>query len=219
MNRYVKVVGHSNWFLLLTKNDIEPEGLSEDMQEKLVRTHVHGLHDYQKDGKPDFYQRIIMSATKMIDYTGSVGKYGTILIRPTGTYMLLSGNEITDETFALHFPINEFGQIVICENDRTAEGKWIDHLKHNYPNKSIKTINFFDLRSDSEVKEYFNQAEIVTFSTTFSNMDWFKKLARNVTDSHKVIGYSHDESKWNEALEIFKSIEVVRVLTDKFSLA
>jgi hypothetical protein len=219
MNRYVKVVGNSNWFLLLTKNDIEPEGLSEDMQEKLIRTHVYGLHNNPKGARMDEWQRMMMVATRTIDYPRLVEKYGTILIRPIGSFMPLRGNEITDETFSLHFPINEFGEIVVCENDRIAEGKWIDHLKHNYPNKSIKTINFFDLRSDSEVKEYFDQAEIITFSTTFSNMEWFKKLARNVTDSHKVIGYSHDESKWVEALEIYKSIEIVSVLTNKFLLA
>ena len=43
-NKYVKVKGHSNWFLVLSCDDFEPNDLSEIMQEKILRSEVCQLH-------------------------------------------------------------------------------------------------------------------------------------------------------------------------------
>lgn len=40
LNRYVKVQGHTNWFLVLEADNDEPNGLSEIMQEKILRSEV-----------------------------------------------------------------------------------------------------------------------------------------------------------------------------------
>ena len=45
LNRYVKVRNHSNWFLVLNKEDKEPNNLSEIMQEKILRSQVCNLHN------------------------------------------------------------------------------------------------------------------------------------------------------------------------------
>lgn len=210
MNKYVKVDCHKNWFLVLSENDKEPYNLSSDMGERMMRSEVCALHG--DNPKKDIQHRLVALATREINYENLVKKYGTILIRPSGTFMLLYGNVVIEECFDNNFPIEIFGEIVICENDRIAEHKWVDYLKKTYPNKKIVTINYFDLRSDSEVEKYFEKAELITFSTTFSNMDWFKKLNNHLSIIHKVIGYSHDMDKWEEALKINNTVEVVESL-------
>lgn len=216
MNRYVKVEGHSNWFLVLEPNsDIDFEQLASDNQEKILRSEVCTLHgDVSNATEGELViQRIIKAATHAIDYRELVDKYGTILVRPIGSFMLLRGNEITNEKIDSHYPIDDFADIVICENDQHSEYKWRTYLSNRFPNKTITTINYFDLRSEEEVAEYFNNAEYVTFSTTFSKIEWYEKMARNLVGANKVIGYSHDESKWNSALEIFNEVEIVNELT------
>ena len=84
-----------------------------------------------------------------------------------------------------------FTEVVICENDKTAEPELVNYLQDRFPNKTISTINFFDLRSEKEVNEIFKKATYITFSTTFSNFDWFKKLSNNLSENHKVIGFCH----------------------------
>lgn len=210
MNRYVKVKGHPNWFLVLEPNDYEPNGLSDLMQEKILRSEVCALHD--PNAKMDYVHRVKLAATRTLDYERLTKKYGTILIRPIGSFMPLYYNEITEETFDTDFPIEDFAKIVICENDKNAEYKWVKYLKNRFPNEKIVTINYFDLRSENEIKKYFKHAKYVTFSTTFSNYDWFKKLSKFVTD-HKIIGYCHSSNKWDKALEIINSkVEIVDII-------
>lgn len=119
VNRYVKVKGHSNWFLVLDANQSEPEGLSEIMQEKILRSEVCAVHN--PNVNPDYTHRVIIAATKNIDYEVLAKKYGTILIRPIGSFMPLYYNEIIEEVFDVDFPIEQFAEIVICENDQHAE--------------------------------------------------------------------------------------------------
>lgn len=207
LNRYVKVEGHSNWFLVLEANSIEPIGLSEKMQEKILRSEVCALHN--PNAKMDFVHRVKIAATRLLDYESLANKYGSILIRPIGSFMPLRGNEITDEAFDLDFPIDEFAEIVICENDKDADYKWVEYLKSRFPNKKILTINFFDLRSDDEVEKYFSKAKYITFSTTFTNFDWFEKLSKFSNQSHNIIGYCHVVENWKKAEEINSNVEIV----------
>lgn len=206
LNRYVKVKGHSNWFLVLESDSKEPNGLSETNKEEILRSEVCALHN-PKD-KMDFAHRVTLVATRSIDYESLAKKYGTILIRPIGSFMPLYYNEITEETFDTDFPIEEFAEIVICENDQKAEYKWVEYLKSRFPNKKILTINFFDLRSENEVEKYFSKAKYITFSTTFSKYEWFEKLTK-FSNGKKIIGYCHDSQNWQKAKEINPNIEIV----------
>lgn len=209
MNRYVKVKGHANWFLVLESDNDEPNGLSETMQEKILRSELCDLHN--PEAKIDFVHRVTLVATRNIDYESLAKKYGTILIRPIGSFMPLYDNEITEETFDTDFPIEEFAEIVICENDQKAEYKWVEYLKSRFPNKKILTINFFDLRSENEVEKYFSKAKYITFSTTFSRYEWFKKLTK-FSKGKKIIGYCHDPKNWKLANEINQNVEVVKII-------
>jgi hypothetical protein len=206
LNKYVKVKGHKNWFLVLEADNDEPNGLSEIMQEKILRSEVCALHN--PEAKMDFVHRVILVATINIDYESLAKKYGTILIRPIGSYMPIYNNEIIEETFDTNFPIEEFAEIVICENDQKAEYKWVEYLKSRFPNKKILTINFFDLRSEKEVEKYFSKAKYITFSTTFSKYEWFKKLTK-YSIGKKIIGYCHNNEKWHIANKINSNVEIV----------
>lgn len=210
MNRYVKVQGHGNWFMVLTNNDYVPDGFSENMQERILRSEVARLHD--PNAKMDFTHRVVLAATRELNYEELTKKYGTILIRPIGSFMPLYGNVITEEIFDKDFPIEDYGEIVICENDQHAEWKWVDYLKQNFPNQKILTINYFDLRSEHEIKQYFDKAKYITFSTTFSNYEWFKKLTNLSNPEHKIIGYCHNPDKWEGALEINNNVKIIKKL-------
>ena len=208
LNRYVKVKGHPNWFLVLEAKNDEPNGLSEIMQEKILRSEVCQLHHDTPESRMGFEHRLILTATRNLDYPSLAKKYGTILVRPIGSFMPLYGNEITEETFDTDFPIEEFAEIVICENDQKAEYKWVEYLKSRFPNKKILTINFFDLRSENEVEKYFSKAEYITFSTTFSKYEWFEKLTK-FSNGKKIIGYCHNKENWEYANEINPNVEIV----------
>lgn len=213
MHRFVQVEGYEDqWFLFLEREEDVPEGLSERMQEQILRSHVCKLHSDTPKSRMDLTHRIIMAATRGIDYTKSVRKYGPLLVRQIGSYMPLYKFKIINEKQFTHFPIDKFGDIVICENDERSEWEWNKYLKRNYPNKSIVTINFFDLRSEEEVVKYFDKAQLVTFSTTFTRMEWFEKLTRCLNEKNKVIGYCHDPAKWKEALKINPNVTVVESL-------
>lgn len=208
MNRYVKVKGHPNWFLVLEGDNYEPDGLSEIMQEKILRSEVCQLHHDTPQNRMNFEYRLKLAAIHNLDYESLAKKYGTILIRPIGSYMLLNGNEIIEETFDTDFPVEEFGDIVICENDQKAEYDWVKYLKNRFPNTKIITINYFDLRSENEVKQYFDKAKYITFSTTFTRYEWFEKLTK-FSKGKEVIGYCNNEKNWERAIEINPNVEIV----------
>jgi len=208
LDRYVKVKGHSNWFLVYEHGGNKSQDLSS-MQEKLLRSQVCSLHD--DDIKQDLRHRLVMLATHTLDYDDIAERFGTILIRPSGTYTLLRGSEVEKEKYDNSFPIDNFSDIVICENDEKAEYKWVEYLKKRFPNEEITTINYFDLRNSKEIEKYFEAAKYITFSTTFSNLEWFEKMVKLSNDKHKIIGYCHDGSKWSDIPNI-NNLEIVKSL-------
>ena len=209
MNRYVKVEGHPNWFLVLSQDDIIPIGLNENMQEMLTRSELCKLHNPVET--PDLLYRLKHIAVNGLDYGALIEKYGTILIRPIGSFMLLTHNNIIAETFDNDFPIEDFGEIVICENDAKAEYHWVLYLQKRFPNSKIVTINYFDLRSENEVEKYFDRAKYITFSTTFSNLGWYEKLTKFASKRHKIIGYCADAELTKLAMEINSNVEMVEL--------
>lgn len=196
---------HSTWFLEFKGQDAS--GITEPMNEKLLRE-VFSLHGEESKG---WLHRAIKAATTQVDYDAIFEKYNkTLYIRPNGTYMMLSDREeIIEEVFLSHFPVKQVAEIVICENDKKEEYRWRKYLEKRFPEKKIKTINFFDLRSDEDILANFKGAKFITFSTTFSNLEWFNKLVKCKNDNQKIIGYCHDIEKWdliNEPIEIVTSI-------------
>lgn len=212
MNRYVKIEGYDNWFLALEPNESAPSGISERSQKQLLSIVAGGLHAEKE--VPDLTQRLVMAATTLLDYEALTIKYNqTLLIRPIGSYMTLhESNKIIEEKFSNNFPIDKTSEIVICENDYNAEHHWTDYLRNRFPNKEITVINFFNLRSDQEIMTYFEKAEYITFSTTFTDLEWFKKLDKFSNKRHKIIGHCFDKTSWNEALKVTnKEIEIINL--------
>ncbi len=79
MNRYVKIKGHPNWFLVMEPGDYKSENFSENMKEQILRAEVSQLHN--PNAKMDFTHRVVLAATHELDYGELANKYGTILIR------------------------------------------------------------------------------------------------------------------------------------------
>lgn len=206
MNRFVKVKGYPNWFLAISKIEDIPNNLERDSAKKILE---HEFHQHVKRKDDLFAGRVHFAANHMPDYAGHLKKYGPIVVREIGSFMTLKESEVIDEKFSEGFPIDEYGEIVICENDGEPEQYWLEYLEKRFPGKKIVTINHFKYRHESEVAEYFAKAKHVTFSTTFSDFDWFKKLTKNLTSDNEVIGYCHDKNRWVEAKEIYPNVEVV----------
>ena len=211
MNRYVKIEGHSEWFLFLECGQKEPEGMSENMQQRILRSQVNKLHHDTPKNRMEFKPRLVKSATMNIDYEQLAVRHNGVLIRQIGSYMPIYRNKITHELYDKDFPISEYAEIVICENDETPEWCWKKYIEKRFPDTKYLTINFFDLRSEYDVQRYFEHAKYVTFYTTFSDLEWFKKLTRNLS-GQKVIGHSCVADRWEEALQINSDVEIISEL-------
>lgn len=209
--KYVKIKGHNNWFLVLKKGNKVPEGLSETMQKRMLRKVWHGVHG---NGEPNYSDRAIIKACEEIDYE-RILELGPLdmLVRPFGSYMFLAKDvKVTRVKYSEDFPTDNFGTIIICENDDKANYKWEKYLAKRFPEETVEVINFFDTQSDTKIKEYFKHAKHVTFSTTFSSLVWWHKLVKNLYKNNKVIGYCHEKRNWKEALKIYSNVEVVKAI-------
>lgn len=105
LNRYVKIKDNSSWFLVLEPGQKEPAGLSKMLHEKLVQAEVDNLLKPGYEGGW-FPERVIFASTNFINYEEQASRHGTLLIRPIGSYMLMSGAEVIEEKYAESFPID-----------------------------------------------------------------------------------------------------------------
>ncbi len=210
LNRYVKIEGQPNWFLVIEAGQEEPAGLSEKMHERILDKEV--LDVFNPIAKIDFVQRLNLVSSRELNYEAYAEKYGAILVRPHGSFTTLKNTVITNETFDTNFPIEDFAEIVICENADKAESEWVKYLQERFAGKKISTINFFDLRDEREIEKYFEKAKYITFSTTFSKYGWFEKLSKYANRNHEIIGFCHSKENWAEALEINNNVEIVENL-------
>jgi hypothetical protein len=120
--------------------------------------------------------------------------------------------EVLRTVYAEDFPIDQFATVVVCENDADMPYKWLKYLKERFSGESIEVINYFDTRSDAQVKAYFKRAKYVTFTTTFTTMAWWELLVRNLRENNKVIGHCDDRKGWERALEIYPKVEQVKLV-------
>lgn len=117
--------------------------------------------------------------------------------------MLLEGAKITETVFSHDFPIDgQNAEIVICENSEQPEPFWVSYLASRYPGKRIGVINYFSGRSDEFILEQFDKANAITFSTTFTNYDWFEKLLKCYPGDKPIIGFCSVPDNWEEANEL-----------------
>lgn len=223
MNKYVKVsvqLGdgrwekHPNWFLVFEKG-MESFELDLKMSERLIRKVVGGIHNpnpipNQQSAYEEIQRRVEVLA-RGINYSEIVEKYDhPIIIRPSGTYMPfgIDGIRLENTMYSDDFPYeDEAAEVVICENDDSVTDERLHWFQRHYPKKSIGVISYFDTTSDEVIKKCFKKAEYVVFSTTFSSMDWWEKLVKNLHPHNKVEGQSSNEEGWKEAESIYPKVK------------
>lgn len=215
MNKFVKIDGYENWFLVVEKeNQIPPRNVLKNMHNKL-----RGMvaSEKLKVTNQTFARLQLIDQNPMgaEHYASMLTKYKrTLLLRENGSFMYLDeAYEITD-TFhseSFDFPVDGEGEfeIVVCENDFEGDESWMEYLTKRFPHLKIRIINLFRHRTIDEIKKMMAGAKYVTFYTTFSNLDWVEKMAECVEPTkQKIIGYSLDKSKWKSALQILKKFKV-----------
>ena len=211
MNKYIKIKGWENYSLVVDETFMNFTSLSEQKSEEILRKHVVELHS--PTHKLDTTRRLILAATRNLDYKALHDKYGTLYVQPNGSFCIpYDGLEISDEMYSEHFPIGEYADILICENDSYCQFEWLEYLKNipEFKSLSIKTIPFFDISDESMVSEYFTNCKVVTFSTTFTNLEWFKKLTRNLQPHNKVLGHCVIENfDYTEVNKINKDVTYI----------
>lgn len=210
MNTFVKVEGHPGWLMLIS-NESEPsllDELSKTMPERIRRA-ITTIHSKEV---PTWKDKVALDATFGIDYKSLVANMGDLLVRPYGTFMPLRGNVVIESVQSNDFPIDVFADIVVCENDAKGDYKWLAYLKRNFPDMTVQVIPFFDTQTPEYIQYYFENAKIVTFSTTFNDMYWFKKMTRCLHQKNRVLGYTHNPEKWGEAKKICPRVEIVERL-------
>jgi hypothetical protein len=203
MNKFVKLKGYPEYyFMVISKIEELPSGISDTMQKRIETVVGNELLSKKEYCPQVFFGRFHHAVHNKPNYAEILNKYvgNTLLIRPIGSFMFLqSKHEIEDIVYAEDFPEKNIdAKIVVCENDMEAEPEWIKYLKERFPEQKIRVLNFFKTRTEESLKISLTGVDLITFSTTFSNFDWFKK-AINCSNNQKFIGYCHNPDNWDEA--------------------
>lgn len=77
-------------------------------------------------------------------------------------------------------PTDKKADIIVCENDPVAEDWWIELLKKKYPDYSICVLTRFSEREHKDIAAHFENAKIISFTTSFSSFEWFDKLVDSI---------------------------------------
>lgn len=216
-HKFVKIECHESYFMQIDSVDDLPDGIEEQADQRMEGT-VGDEIGQPKDYHPSmFMSRYQYVTTHFINYRSAMSKTDRpLLIRPIGSFMFLQDDHNVLETvYSKDFPSEVINpSIVICENSSEAESDWVQYLNKRFPNERVRVINFFGSRDAKNISDLFEDVKYVTFSTTFSNYDWFCNLVDNVTSGQKIIGYSHNDEKWDKALSLAegKNIEVIKSL-------
>lgn len=205
MKTFVKIKGHPNWFWLVQNLSELPHNIGETMQKRLIES-VSGDLFKTEDGRDNsLLAKLNAVAHNPPNYARIIHKYGSILIRPVGSFMLFDGEEVIETILSENaFPKeNSNSHICICENTMIADAEWVEYLKNRF-NKPLEVLNFFSTRPVDEIAESLAGMKFITFSTTFTNMEWFENLCMAIPSNFtgKIIGYCHDAQRWEVAKEI-----------------
>lgn len=212
MYEFVKSVDEPNiWSLRLTKDsDVDYQAITEFFHTKLVQlVEANTRKECKEFGfvAPvlEYAGNKIMTARMTAPpYKQFVNKYNEIRIRPTGTWGDTSKIIETQFVSDLFIVPSDVNKIVVCENDLVAEPFWIEYLQKRF-NQPITVINLFGGRSIKELKQLFQQADYITFSTTFTSTNWFSNLIEGIDENMDkvIIGYCHGDDNWNNNYRIY----------------
>lgn len=93
--------------------------------------------------------------------------------------------------------------IVVCENSSGPEQWFTEHLGEKYPNKAISVLTDFGYRTKEQLLPVFDKASIITFTTTFTSLDWFEKALDVIIENNlagKTIYGNHNGENWVEKM-------------------
>lgn len=219
MKRFVKVksdlITYKEWYLVVTPE--EDDTYSEaDIKAFRAKMSLRLVPKHDRSSELSGWTKLklhLSQGTDLLNHKKRAQEYGeTILVRPIGSYMPLRGNTIIEEVYALDFPLeNEEAKICICENDEHPETFWVHYLNKRFKGQPVKVINFFSQRSEDQLKKDLADLDLITFSTTFTNLGWVEKLKRNMRADTPILGFSHDRDAWEDAKSILATpnLEIV----------
>lgn len=204
MQKFVKVRGFDEWFMLLERPEDVPENLPEMMQIRMKQSVSKDLFQSAAGLDNMLMGHLSTIAHNAPDYVGMIQQHGTILVREKGSWMTLGKMQIVEEVESTDYPTDSVEyDIVVCENDAHAPKEWLDYLSLRFPGRAVHVISYFRSRDDEYVKSIFQKCNLITFSTTFTSFDWFHKLVNNLPDRQvKIVGRSSNKKSWVYAQNI-----------------
>jgi len=186
MNKFVKIAGYEGWFLVMeSRMDVEDMlKLNTRMGQSIVTNYLRADNDKSLEyACLETKAKFVMQGKAVVNYNEFFYKYGTILIREIGSWMLPNNKfQITETYLSEHFswPVDSKSNIIICENDFEPEQWWVNYLSNRFPNESISTLNCFSQRTIDDLKDNLDYPKFITFTTTFSKLEWFENLINTI---------------------------------------
>ena len=210
MNKFVKLEGFEGWFLFMDSEiDIEQvinfnKKSFTGIVSKFLKTTDDGSLEYKN---LEMKAKFLMTNNVGINYNQILQKYNQpILIREIGSWMIFHDQRIIETFSSKHFswPIVDKSSIVICENDLEPEQWWVDYLTERFPEQSIQTLNCFSQRSDDDLRENLEYPSIITFTTTFTQLQWFENLINTIQHQKGKTLIVH----WKGGDDVWKNIKI-----------
>ena len=198
MYTFVKIKDYPDWFLLMDS----PLSI-EDMSKFNARMMQFVLHNYINAPHNHGSGSVAYVAKNPLNYNAVLCKYGcTMLIREIGSYMNNADNLQITETFIskyLSWPTDTASNVVICENDLSAEPWWLEMLTARFSTESIATLNCFSRRTLEDLKTHLEFPKFITFTTTFTTTTWFENLINTIKDMTGkvlIVHWKGDDQVW-----------------------
>jgi len=95
-NRWEK---HDEWYLVVSKTAPVTEDFNEKMATRLTRRVVGGMHEVEKGKSMNELERKLYITARGVDYNALAAKSTyDLLVRKSGTYMVLSPNVRVEKT-------------------------------------------------------------------------------------------------------------------------
>jgi len=172
--------------------------LKYPMEQNSYRDCLHGKYD-KNLGEVNIYQMSEFLSGKHSAIKNLISKKKDVVMWFNGAWALLSSFDIIN-TFELpfgKFPNEKSSEIVVCENDMNLEKEWVDFLNENY-GKDICGLIGFRNREIESIKDSFETAKYITFTTTFGDWDWFEKLLISLSDLKNkiIVGHMKGNEDW-----------------------
>ena len=214
MKKYVQISGYGDqWFWLIESIDDIDDDTTDELQEKMEAVVKSDLYtDGSKTNlKLDWLARVSAVQANPVDYSSMFLKYGPIVVREIGSFMLYDSNSVVNTIMADKFPSkNSSADIVVCENDYHPEMPWIVYLNRLFPDQCINVLNLFRTRKNLSVEL---NVKYITFYTTFTNYDWFERILDTILENgwtgKKIIGHCVDRDRWTFPIGIYEKVTSV----------